>query len=386
MDFFRLEDPQYSVTTRSMIMIFYVAVIFGANYLLKIGPRYHQSFVFVSLLFFFLIVLIQDINGEMYFLYFSNVAFTLMYIVFTVSGLRFNNAVILATSYLFIYICYCFWWSPGSVHSGQLPNLLINSVIAAMAGYILEKNSRKAFIKDYFLEKKNEESKKFNELKDKLLSVVSHDVQSPLNSINSILNLFKQGAISPAESTKFLQKIEHQVAGTIGYVQKILFWTKNQMNGFKINKELIELSTNIDLCIHGFENLAHDKSIKIENHVKQGIEVNIDLEMFDIVLRNLIGNAIKFSPEDTKVEIAFNPSQDWDELTITDHGVGIEQDRLQTLFTFNHTHTSGTKLERGSGIGLSLCSEFMNKLDGELSVESEVGKGSVFYLRFKKTI
>ncbi|WP_422360860.1 sensor histidine kinase [Reichenbachiella sp.] len=385
-EFFRMDDPLYAVATRSLMLLFYAAVILISNFLGKIGPKYHQSFVFLALLIMYLIVLAQDINGDMYYLFFSNVAFTLIYIVFTVSGLRFTNALILALIYLVIYVFYCYWWFPNDYHAGQLPNIMINWVIASMAGYILEKSSRKAFANGYLLKQKNIASENYNTLKNKLLSVVSHDVQSPLNSINSVLSMFKEKAISPAESTELFQKIQEQVSGTIGYVQKILFWTKNQMNGFQINKQSINLHTGVDKCIEGFKSLAEEKNIKIENHVDQSSEIYADLEMLDIVLRNLLGNAIKFSPEHTAVEVSFSSNGEWDKLAIQDHGVGIEKDRLEKLFTFNHAHTTGTKLERGSGIGLSLCSEFMTKLDGELTVESEIGEGSTFYLKFKKSI
>ncbi|MDW3208551.1 MAG: HAMP domain-containing sensor histidine kinase [Reichenbachiella sp.] len=385
-EFFRMDDPFYAVFTRSLMLIFYSAVILISNFLGKVGPKYHQSFVFLALLAMYLIVLTQDIYGDMYYLFFSNVAFTLIYIVFTVSGLRFTNALILALLYLAIYVFYCFWWYPNAYHAGQLPNVMINWVIAAMAGYILEKSSRKAFANGYLLKQKNIESERYNALKNKLLSVVSHDVQSPLNSINSVLSMFKEKAISPADSTKLLHKIHEQVAGTIGYVQKILFWTKNQMNGFQINKQSINLHAEISKCVKGFESLAEEKNIRIDNHVEHNNEIFADPEMFDIVLRNLLGNAIKFSPEHTAVEISFHSNEQWDELAIRDHGVGIEQDRLEKIFAFNHAHTDGTKLERGSGIGLSLCSEFMTKLEGGLSVESQVGEGSTFYLKFKKSI
>ncbi|WP_420580537.1 sensor histidine kinase [Reichenbachiella sp.] len=385
-EFFRMDDPLYAVATRSLMLIFYSLIILISNILGKTGPKYHQSFVFLALLTMYLIVLAQDINGDMYYLFFSNVAFTLIYIVFTVSGLRFTNAVLLALLYLAIYVIYCYWWFPNDYHAGQLPNVMINWVIASMAGYILEKSSRKAFANGYLLKQKNIESESYNTLKNKLLSVVSHDVQSPLNSINSVLSMFKEKAISPADSTALFQKIQEQVSGTIGYVQKILFWTKNQMNGFQINKQEISLRREIDKCIAGFKNLADEKNIKIENHVDHSSEVYADLEMLDIVLRNLLGNAIKFSPEQTTVKVSFHSNEKWDELAIQDHGVGIEKDRLEKIFTFSHVHTTGTRLERGSGIGLSLCSEFMTKLGGELAVESEIGKGSTFYLKFKKSI
>ncbi|SMD34937.1 Signal transduction histidine kinase [Reichenbachiella faecimaris] len=383
-EFFRMENPFYPVATRVAMLLFYTLVILISNFLSKQGPAYHQQFVFSSLLLLYLISLAQDIHGDMYYLFFSNVAFTLIYIVFTVSGLRFTNALILAVIYLVIYVIYCFWWYPNDHHMGQLPNIMINWVVAAMAGYLLEKSGRRAFANGHLLHEKNIEAERYNLLKDKLLSVVSHDVQSPLNSINTIVNMFKEKAISPAESTQLLQKIGHQVSGTIGYVQKILFWTKNQMNGFQINMEIIDIPTSINHCMNGLESLAQEKNIEIKNTVQQGEEIYADSEMFDIVLRNLLGNAIKFSQENTTVVISFQSTDRWVELAIQDQGVGIEKERLDKLFTFNHAHTAGTKLERGSGIGLSLCSEFMAKLEGELSVDSEVGKGSTFYLRFKR--
>lgn len=390
-DFFRLQNPFYSVTTRALMLGFYFAVILGSNYLGKIGSKYHQSFVFICMLTMYVMVVFQDANGDMYYLFFSNVAFTLIYIVFTVSGLRFRNAFILGLVYLAIYWAYCFKLYPNQFHADQLPNLLINWVIAAMAGYILERSSRRAFVNGFLLERQNKKMEQvndkleaYNTLKDRLLSVVSHDVQTPLNSINSFLQLFRQESLTPQESSELLKKIETQIGGTIGYIQKILFWTKNQMNGFNIEKKEIEVNKFIEQCYLGYSWQAQQKSIKLKSLVDEKATLVTDQEMLDIVCRNLLSNAIKFSNENDSIEVSYKSNGMYDTLIIQDHGVGISQERLKGIFELSHNHTFGTKLERGSGLGLSLCAEFMKKLDGTLEVESEEGKGSRFFLKFRK--
>lgn len=390
-DFFRLQDPFYSVATRVMMLGFYLAVILGSNYLGKIGSKYHQAFVFLCMLTMYVMVVFQDANGDMYYLFFSNVAFTLIYIIFTVSGLRFRNAFLLGMVYLAIYWVYCYWLYPNQFHADQTPNLMINWVIAAMAGYILERISRRAFVNEYLLEEQNKKMElvnnkldAYNSLKDRLLSVVSHDVQTPLNSINSFLQLFRQESLSPKETDELLRKIETQIGGTIGYIQKILFWTKNQMNGFNIDKKEIDLTKFIEQCYVGFSWQAQQKNIELKSYVDEKARLVTDQEMLDIVCRNLISNAIKFSNENKSIEVSFESNGESDTLIIKDQGIGIDPDRLKGIFELSHNHTAGTKLERGSGLGLSLCAEFMKKLNGTLEVESEVGKGSRFFLKFRK--
>jgi len=180
------------------------------------------------------------------------------------------------------------------------------------------------------------------------------------------------------------KKIEEQINGTIGYIGKILHWTKNQMNGF--NAELVpcNIYEMIEQCKLEFERPAQLKNITFRNDVNRWFVAEVDREMLDVVLRNLINNAIKFSYENSEVQFNNFSNEGKSGIAIEDFGVGIEPKRLEHLFDFNHKHTAGTQLERGSGIGLTLCKEFMERIAGDLTVKSIPNEGSTFFIHFKK--
>lgn len=218
-----------------------------------------------------------------------------------------------------------------------------------------------------------------NRVKDRLLSVMSHDIKSPLNSLRGILHIYNRGNISKEEFTRYSKRIEDDLGKTGLLVDNILSWTSSQLKGLEVKSEVLELNELLEENIGLFGTIADNKGITIQNNLSKDIRLVFDRDILNLTLRNLISNAIKFSHEGGKVIIQATQSDGTCLLQIVDNGVGIGDEVLESLQQIETTMSAlGTSEERGSGLGLSLCREYLHLAGGKLHIESVPGKGSVF--------
>jgi signal transduction histidine kinase len=162
-------------------------------------------------------------------------------------------------------------------------------------------------------------------------------------------------------------------------VDNLLEWSRSQQSTASFRPEELDLFTIVDGTCRVLEAMANQKEIRMDNLVESGTTVYADERMLETILRNLISNAIKFTPEGGSITIRSQLLDDGVEVSVTDTGVGIEESALSKLFAIDSAYrTSGTDGERGSGLGLDICREFVHRHDGHLRVESTVGLGSTF--------
>ncbi len=218
-----------------------------------------------------------------------------------------------------------------------------------------------------------------NTVKDRLLSVMSHDIKSPLNSLKGVLNIYNKGIISKDEFSHLTVQIENDLSKTTLLVENILQWTANQLKALQVKIEKFDLYNLVEDNLRLFDNLVIGKKISIHHNVKPKIEVASDRNILNLVLINLISNAVKFSFEGSKISIEVKAVNDTLEIQIKDYGVGMDSDTLESLLSPQNTvSTVGTGREGGTGLGLSLCREYISKAGGSLTVESRHGKGTTF--------
>jgi len=217
--------------------------------------------------------------------------------------------------------------------------------------------------------------------KDKFFSIIAHDLRNPFVGIQNyikIVSRFKN--YHPEEIDKHFQIINSTAQHGYELLENLLKWARSQTNTIEINKENFRLLDEINSCAELVKTQADNKSISIEIRVADKIELSSDKDMFKTILRNLLNNAIKFTPVGGKVEIFAKKQGNLVEISVKDNGIGIESDDLNYLFRIDKNLKSreGTNNEKGSGLGLILCKEFTDKLGGSISVESTVSKGTVF--------
>jgi len=220
-----------------------------------------------------------------------------------------------------------------------------------------------------------------NSLKDKMFSVISHDLRSPISSIKLALDFISNGFLKPGEDL-YNDTIKDLVKTTDeAYVllENLLGWAKSQSNILNVLPESLELKT-LATSVAGLLKLtSENKKIRIENKIADGITVFADMQMVQSVLRNLLSNALKFTPENGLIEMTAVTMTAEVKISVKDSGVGISESNLKRIFDQDQpVKTFGTNKESGSGLGLVLCKDFVEKNGGRIWVESEEGKGSTF--------
>lgn len=217
------------------------------------------------------------------------------------------------------------------------------------------------------------------DVRDRLLSVISHDVRSPLNTLQGMLDLYNQGHIQPDEFSHFSKQIQGQLGSTNLLVENILVWTSSQLKGAQHKREEFDLKELVERNLELFRSTAAIKKIALKSQVEAPTKVYWDKNILHLALRNLIANAIKFSHEGGVIEIAMDAQPSEIHLKVTDHGVGMDRDTIETILANRQTASrEGTGRETGAGVGLSLVNEYLGHAGGKFLAESEEGKGSRF--------
>lgn len=223
-----------------------------------------------------------------------------------------------------------------------------------------------------------EQLKELNATKDKLFSIIAHDLRSPFNNIIGLSDLLLENIISFEESEKYIKILNSSAKNTLVLLDNLLNWAKSQTGHLRFKPENILFSEIILKNISLNRLLAETKNISINYFSSDDVEVYADENMLKTVLRNLISNAIKFTNVGGNIKIYAILKQDHVEITISDNGIGMNEKKRKSLFDISTKTTLGTANENGSGLGLVLCKEFVMKNKGEIWVESEEGKGSSF--------
>lgn len=228
--------------------------------------------------------------------------------------------------------------------------------------------------------------KKLNETKDKLLSIISHDLRTPFQAILGLTELMitKFDEFDNQEKNEILNSFYDSTKQTYNLLDNLLLWTQSQKDGIVYNPESLNLNSVsrelVDLLTQSFQ----VKEITLLNQIHEDINVKADRYMLSTIFRNLISNAIKFTPKGGKVmlkseKLIRENRNGFVEITVKDNGVGIPSEMHSKLFNIGeNVSTKGTENETGTGLGLILCKEFVQYHKGEIRIDSKQGKGSEF--------
>jgi signal transduction histidine kinase len=231
------------------------------------------------------------------------------------------------------------------------------------------------------LRKSEQKQKELNVTKDKLFSIIGHDLRGPIGGFKSLLQLLISGYdLSNTESLVKMLKVTHKSAiSTHELLENLLEWAKSQRNEIVFSPDKLLLFAVVSQTSDLFKDICSAKEISIINNVSPNTYVLADKNMLMTVLRNLISNALKFSPNGKQIIITATENETEVVVTVKDEGVGIRAEDITKLFDDSEQFTTyGTNGEKGSGLGLMLCKEFVVRNGGTLSVQSEIGNGSSF--------
>lgn len=248
-------------------------------------------------------------------------------------------------------------------------------------GVFVDINDRK--LAEQEIKDKNGQLSHINAEKDKLFSIISHDLRSPVSGLLGLTSLLSEdiNELNNEQIVKIVVALNHSATKVNDLLNDLLEWSRLQRGLMVFNPVSLQLKSVVDDCIGLFKDQAKAKNIEVTNQVSDGTKISSDIHMIQVVLRNLFTNALKFTHKEGKVEIsATSGINQMVRISISDTGIGINADLLEKVFKVNEkTSRKGTEGEPSSGLGLILCKEFVEKQNGSIWCESIEGEGSTFH-------
>ncbi len=235
---------------------------------------------------------------------------------------------------------------------------------------------------------KNSELNELNAAKDKFFSIIAHDLRNPFNAIIGLTDilLINLGDLDTQKLEKTLENIKGSSQQAHELLENLLLWARSQTGTISFRPEPLDLKAQAEESIELVAVQATRKNISIVSDFSPGGLIIGDINMMNTILRNLLTNALKFTPRNGEVRVGIFQNNGFCILSIKDNGIGIPADKMRNLFSIDTAHkTKGTDQEPGTGLGLILCKEFIERHGGRLEVESEVGKGSEFRVIIPQT-
>ncbi|HEY1008455.1 MAG TPA: HAMP domain-containing sensor histidine kinase [Daejeonella sp.] len=257
-----------------------------------------------------------------------------------------------------------------------LSYIILMALLAIVVSYVL-----KNYARERSLAQERAKSLAFvNSENTRLFSIISHDLRSPLNSIQGYLELLGQHALNEQERGQVEEQLLMLTKNTSDMLFNLLAWSKSQLTGSNISLVANNLKGIIASTLEILRHVADKKNIAFTAQIPVDLFVIADAEMLQLVIRNLIYNAIKFTPEGGKVEVLARAVDNACVISVKDNGVGIPVEKQPLVFSTQIKSSVGTQSEKGIGLGLLLCKDFTELQNGKIWFESQEGTGSTFYV------
>lgn len=226
----------------------------------------------------------------------------------------------------------------------------------------------------------NEELENLNHEKNKLFSMISHDLRSPLNSIQGYLELLSYGLLGEEEKAKIEKELLNHTRQTQDMLANLLSWSKSQLSGTNADLKPLNFYSTVSTTLDMMMAVATKKGIRLTNAIDPAIHVKADADMLQLVVRNLVHNAIKFTPSEGEISIETVANEKECLITIKDNGMGIPEEKQPDIFSLKIRSAYGTGKEKGIGLGLFLCRQLIELQEGRIWFTSKAGQGSEFML------
>jgi two-component system, sensor histidine kinase and response regulator len=222
-----------------------------------------------------------------------------------------------------------------------------------------------------------ENLRQLDQVKTKLFSVISHDLRGPISNLQSLLELFTKKLMTADEFITVSARLKENLNLTQRTLENLLNWSLSQMGGIKTERQKIEVTECIDEACQLLGDVASRKNVIFHKRFDSAMKVWADANQLQVILRNLIHNAIKFSSFNNQIDIIAVREDDHCQITIKDCGIGMTNDEIETLTgSREYLSKNGTEQEKGTGLGLLLCKEFVSRNGGKISIKSSIGAGT----------
>jgi signal transduction histidine kinase len=267
---------------------------------------------------------------------------------------------------------------------------LRSTIILSMAVFVMiilvfmVINNRRNRKFNQLLSKANQELKESNSVKDKLFSVLAHDLRGPFAAIINLLGMVKDGYLEEREKNELIDKITQNSTTYLDTLNDLVKWGETQIKGLRINPQPIALAQEVELNKEFLSVLIEDKHISFSNKISPHIAVLADKAHFDLIIRNLVSNAVKFTNVGGSIKVFAEEEDKEIRITVKDTGIGMSADKQSRIFNFENISLAGTGNEKGNSLGLILCKEYVLANKGTISVKSKKGEGSEFSFTLPK--
>jgi two-component system sensor histidine kinase/response regulator len=239
----------------------------------------------------------------------------------------------------------------------------------------------------------NDQKKELEDLnatKDKFFSIVAHDLRNPISSLSSFSYMLSEYSeeMTQKEIIDLSKELNKATKNALNLVENLLTWAYSQMKKVNHAPQVVNISALVSETLSQLATTANSKQISLEENLTPDLQVYADVDQLRLILQNITTNAIKFTDQGGKVSVstAYGASSEA-EISVSDTGVGMSPEKLAALFKIGHAqNTNGTEGERGTGLGLILCKEFIEKNGGKIAVSSKEGEGTTFTIRLKQPL
>ncbi len=268
---------------------------------------------------------------------------------------------------------------------GLLSLMVILAFVLFYNNQIKKKANDELELKNREIQSQAQQLRNLNLTKDKLFSIIGHDLRSPLASLRGLMDILGVDGLSVEDFKSMSHKLRKNLESVQGDLDNLLVWAQSQLNGLQSHPSKIKVRDIVQEKIHLFTEIARQKDITIINEIDEELNIIADKDHIGLIVRNLLANAIKFNKPGGLIMISQRGLGDSVEISVADSGVGMTTSDLGKLFNAGtHFTNPGTQQEKGVGIGLLLTKEFVEKNGGSIWVTSELGKGSTFTFKIKK--
>jgi two-component system, sensor histidine kinase and response regulator len=278
-------------------------------------------------------------------------------------------------------------------HTLQIWIAVLIIISLTIAAILLSRSRRSNRQKNQLLQAKNQEIHRQkeemehqavqlllnNQQKDKLFSIIAHDLRGPLNSLKGMMDLLKEKSLSESEINAMMAELRRNVDYSSELVGNLLFWASSQLSGIVVTPVNLSVQQLMNDVLALFVRQAAEKNITLKNEISFGLTAFADMDMTQVIMRNLLSNAIKFCRPGDTIAIRGRLDGSFIEICVADTGIGIKEEVLDKIRRNESITTYGTAKEKGTGLGMLLCREFTEENKGRFWIESEWGKGSRFY-------
>jgi len=314
--------------------------------------------------------------------YLTNLLFLIFVLVITASGLNFRHSLLLNSVCLGVFLFYSQVVREDPFYFSQYPHLFSIFIYIHIVGIVLESRRRMNFLDFNQLDVQKKLVEALNQQKNKIISILSHDIASPLNSLSGLLNLQTRGIMKPEDVNPHITLVNERLGNVHVLLQSLMRWSKSQIDGFVPDKKPMNVAEAITQTCQQFASQLQEKSLTLNITGDKSAHAEVDLDMIMLVFRNLISNAIKFSTLGTAIEISITRIAENFVIKFSNEGEPISDVQKEKLFTYEIDSTVGTSGEKGTGLGLAMSSYFVKLNNGQIYLEEAQKGRTVFCVAF----